>query len=283
MRLGDGISLIKQTINNFFSDEVMTGAAALAFYSALSLAPLVLLFVSVAGMLGNNAQAAIVQQFGALVGPEGGRAISLIVSSADRDKATGSLASIVSLSVLIFSASAVFGQLQTVLNKIFRVQPKPGLGVMAWLISRLFSIGILFALGFVMLVSLIISSVLTMISPQGEGPLWNIVNVLASTTVFSLFFAVVYKQLPDVKIAWRDTWIGALLTASLFSFGKFLIGLYLGSSAIGSAYGAAGSLIVLLVWVYYSSILIFFGAELTKSILIKYGRGIQPDHYAHIK
>ncbi len=273
-------TIAKRSINDFINHDALTDAAALAFYSALSLAPLVLLSVTIAGLLGSTDQNAIIKEFSSLVGPKGGEAISMIIKSAKSEEETGFISSIISLVVLAFSASAVFAQLQTVLNKIFGVKAKPNLGIWGWLRKRFFSMGIIFALAFVMLVSLIISTWLTLIFPNSEGIFWILLNFAISLGVFSLFFAAIFKYLPDVEMVWRDTFIGSVLTAILFSLGKSGIGIYLGNSAVGSAYGAAGSLIVLLVWVYYSSLIIFFGAELTQVFTDIYGQGIKANNYS---
>ncbi len=270
--------LLKEVFSNFVSNDSISAAAALSFYTALSLAPLVLFFVSLTGMAGFQTQEAIISEFEKLSGKEGGLVAEMIISNADKSKSASRIGSIISLLVLAFSASAVFAELQGALNKTFNVISKPNLGVINWLRKRLFSLGILVSLGFVMLVSLVASAVISALF--AEQNILIAAHGMASLVVFVLFFAVIFKYLPDTYIAWKDVWIGALLTATFFSLGRSAIGFYLGNSAIGSAYGAAGSIIVFLAWVYYSCIILLFGAELTEGIARNYGSGVRPGQYS---
>lgn len=258
-------NITKDAVDGFISDDIMTASAALAFYSALALAPLILLFVSVTGILGYQSQDVLIHEFDKLTGEQGGKAIEMIISSADKNEESGLFATIASLAVLAFSASAVFGQLQVVLNLIFDAKPQDAGGVVEWLRRRVFSIGILFSIGFLMIVSLILSAGLSAFL-TGEGLGWSLLQLLVSFSLFTLVFALIFKFLPDVEVPWHFIWTGAALTSVLFSIGHTGISLYLGKSAVGSAYGAAGSLIVALVWVYYSSIILFFGAQITNSM-----------------
>jgi membrane protein len=265
----------KSAVNDFISDDIITSAAALGFYSALALAPLVLLFITLTGYLGYNSQATLINEFNKLTGAQGGKAIEMIISNADKNNNAGMVATIIGLVVLAFSASAVFGHIQVVLNHIFRVAPAPGGGIKAWLHKRLFSMGMVFSVGFLMIVSLIFSAGLSAVF-SGEGLFWTVIQLLSSIIIFSLLFACIFKYMPDIKISWKDVLRGAVFTAVLFSAGHSAISFYLGRSALGSAYGAAGSLIVSLVWVYYSSSIVFFGAEFTKSFAKICGRGVEP-------
>lgn len=271
--------MTRQTIDDFSEDDCLSLAGALAFYTALSLAPLLVILLRIASMLGESTQQRLVEQIQGLVGPQAGEAIQNIIASANQQPAWGSVAGIISLIVLIFSATGVFAQLQASLDAIWDVEAKPSEGVWGWLRKRLLSAGMIIALAFVMLVSLCISAVIAALMPSG-GLLWDGLNFVVSIGVFLLLFAIIFRYLPDVSVQWRDVWMGALVTAVLFAVGKTAIGIYLGKSSVGSAYGAAGSLLVLLVWVYYSSLLVFLGAEFTQ-VQAKVRRSpIQPDAHA---
>jgi membrane protein len=178
--------------------------------------------------------------------------------------------------MLLFSASGVFAQLQSTMNKVWNVTPKPQNAIWDWLRKRLLSMGMVLSVAFILLASLVISAVIGMVLP-GTGTLWNLVTAGVSMLVFIVLFAMIFKFLPDVQIAWRDVWVGAVLTAVLFTVGKYAIGVYIGNSAVASSYGTAGSLIALLVWVYYSAVIVLFGAELTQVYATRYGSGIQPE------
>ena len=199
-----------------------------------------------------------------------------------------SAASIISIIVLLIGASGVFAQLQDALNTVWNVKAKPKGGIWLFIRKRLLSFGMVLVIGFLLLVSLIVSAVLAGISKleisplPGFTPLWQFLNFGVSFGFISLLFALIYKYLPDAKIRWKDVWVGAIITALLFSLGKYLIGLYLGRGSFGSAYGAAGSLIVFLAWVFYSAQILLFGAEFTQVYARKYGRQIRPNKHSEI-
>lgn len=193
---------VRDAISNFLADDAMTSGAGLAFYSSLSLAPLILLFVSLAGFIGNGTQEALVNQFSELVGSDGAQAIKMIIDSAQKDNENGVFGSLVSIGILILSASAIFVQFQEVLNRIFKVEENPGMQLKTWIRRRLFSIGMLFTFGFFLHVSLIVSTLLQLASFQGEGLLWELLNFTISILVFSAFFAVVYKYFPSIRMDW---------------------------------------------------------------------------------
>lgn len=238
-------------------------AAALAFYTALSLAPLLIITLSIMALMGQDSQKLLIEQVQNLMGGQAAAAInSVIVSAADRPN-TGTLAGIFGVITLLFTASGVFAQLQIALNTIFEVQAKASDGVWVWLRKRLLSMGMVLTLGFLTIVSLVASTALAFIFSQ-QGSLWSVVNSLITIGVFTLMFGVIYMYLPDRKLDWRSAFLGGLVTSVLFALGKGLIGMYIGKSALGSAYGAAGSLMVLLVWVYYSAAIVFLGAEVMK-------------------
>jgi len=258
--------------------------AALAYYTVFSLAPLLVLSIAVAGfVLGQEAaQGQIFDQVRMLIGDEGARAIQDMVLSANAKPTTGLFATIIGVITLLVGASGIFGQLQTSLNIIWGVQPKPGRGLAGMVRDRFLSFGFILVVCFLLLVSLLLSAAITFVATWvggvavGTEILAHIVNVVLSLGIITLLFALIFKYLPDARIAWRDVWIGAFLTAFLFGLGKFALGLYLGASTVSSSFGAAGSLIVLLVWVYYSAQILFFGAEFTQVYANRLGNHVRP-------
>lgn len=190
--------------------------------------------------------------------------------------------------LLLIGASGVFAQLQQALNIVWNVQAKPNKGIGEFIRKRLLSFGMVLVIGFLLLVSLILSAILSGIGKleinlfSGLTPIWQLLNFAISFGFISLLFALIYKYLPDVKTRWKDVWVGATITALLFTLGKFLIGIYLGRGSLGSAYGAAGSLIIFLAWVFYSAQILLFGAEFTQVYARKYGRTIRPDSHAEL-
>ena len=280
--------MTKRAVSDFFEDDAMTYAASLAFYTALSLAPLLLLLITIGGFLGESTQQDLITQLEQMVGGKAAEGIEMIIDNAQQNPQQSTWALVVSLAVLLFSASGVFAQLQAALNHIWDVKPKPGAGVWGWIRKRLLSIGMIFAILFILLVSLVLSAAIGAIlqamglSTSGGNADWigRIITFIISLLVFIVLFALIYKYLPDVRIEWRYVWTGAIFTAVLFAVGKLLIGLYLSTAGVGSSYGAAGSLIALLVWVYYSSLILFFGAELTQAYAHMQGASLLPDRHA---
>ena len=270
---------LKETISEFMADDATTLGGALAFYSALSLAPLLMLMITIAGLvLSVEQQQEIIEQIQITVGSRAGEVIGSIVESARQNKGGGSIAAVIGIATLILGATAVFAQLQYSMNRIWGVEHKPGGGVWAWIRKRLLSLMMICVIGGLLIASVVISTAVS--GMVGQGMVGQVVDVIASVAVFTLLFATIFKVLPDVKIDWRTTWLGAAITAVLFVAGKFALGMYLSYGGVGSAYGAAGSLIALLVWVYYSSLIIFFGAEMTQVYAAHVGAGIQPDEHA---
>jgi membrane protein len=244
--------------------------AALAFYTAFSIARLLLVALNIAGLFYEGDSLSYVHgHITALVGNNAATVLTSAIQSI-RSSERGTLAGIVSIVMLLIGASSVFGQLQTVLNRIWGVQPKPGRFWQDLFKQRLFSFAMVIGVSFVLLVSLILSAVLAIITDYfsyllpGAGIIWQVLDVGVSFFIIAFLFALIFKVVPDVSINWRDVWLGALITALLFVSGKTAIAYYLGRSGVESAYGAAGSLLVLLAWVYYSSQILFFGAEFTK-------------------
>jgi membrane protein len=261
---------LQQTFWAWNGHEAPRLGAALSFYTMLSLAPLVILVVAIASLLFGHsaAQSEILGQVQLIMGVEGAKAVASVIERGERP--TGAFASVIGVITLLVGASGAFSELQSALNKIWDVQPKQGSSVaslISLIRSRLFSFGMVLAVGFLLLVSLVITAGLAVVGrffggilPMPE-PLLHTVNFAISFAGISALFALIFKYVPDARIKWRDVWEGAIATALLFTIGKSLIGLYLGKAAVGSAYGAAGSLIVVIVWVYYSAMIFFFGAE----------------------
>ena len=285
VKLSAPFGFLRKVLGEFGEDGAVTLAASLAYYTALSMAPLVLLVLRVAAFFGPQGQRDLVEQITALIGPQGGDAVQLVIESSRSEPVAGNVAGSLSVLMLIFGASAVFSELQHALNTIWDVRSRPKSGVWGWIRKRLLSMGILLAVLFLLLVSTVVSALLAL-GPRATadlpgGPaLWSVVHVVFSIAVFSALFALMFRYLPDVRIQWRDVWLGAFATAVLFALGKLAVGFYLGRSSVGSAYGAAGSLVVLLVWTYYSALIFFFGAEWTQVWARAHGRGIQPNRYA---
>ena len=271
--------LVRDTFFQWSENNPFQLAAALAYYTLFSMAPLLLIAIAVAGLVfGREAsQNQIIGVIEDLVGVQSAEAIQAIIESAGQRPDSGFFATAAGMILLLLGAGGVVGQLQDSLNTIWRVVPKTGRGILGFLHDRLISYSMVLSVGFLLLVSLVISAVLSAVS----GILGGFLSIDAATAhsldlvvsfgFITLLFAVIYKFVPDVRIAWSDVWIGAATTSLLFSVGKFLIGFYLGHSTVTSIYGAAGSLVTLLLWVYYSSLMFFFGAELTQVYATRYG------------
>jgi membrane protein len=257
----------KEAASEFFNDDAMTLAAALALYTVIALAPLVTVMLTVGGMaFGDRAADEFVRQTERLVGASGGEAIRGIVENSDQP-AAGALQAIIGFIVLLVSASAVFAQLQASLNRVWNVVQKPGLGILHMIRTRLFSMALVASLGFLLMVSLGVSAALSALgsyfqtlAPQMEALLY-VVNFVVSVGVTTVLFTAVFKYIPDVEISWGDVWVGGFMTALLFNIGQIGLGIYLGNSSTAAAYGAAGSFMVLILWLYYSTLILFFGAE----------------------
>jgi len=280
---GDAMyQLLKDTALGFIDDEALSRGAAIAFYTVTSLAPVLLVVIAIAGLVFGQeaAQGAILDQLSGLMGRQAADVLQAALASAST-KSSGIVATIVGLVTLLATASGVFGEMQTALNRIWRAGPKSG--TLSRLVrARAASLGLVAALGFLLAVSLVASAGLTALGasinarlPFGEAIL-SIVNFAVSLALLSVLFAAIYKVLPDRPIEWRDVTVGAVMTALLFTLGKTLIGWYLGSSAVASSYGAAGGLIVLFFWVYYSTQVFLVGAEFTKAYATSRGRGPAP-------
>ena len=263
--------LLKSTVLAFVEDEALSRGAAIAFYTVTSIAPILLIVVAVAGLVFGReaAQGAITAQLGGLMGQQTADVLQSAVASAG-EKSSGVLATTIGIVTLIATASGVFGEMQSALNAIWKAKPE-GTTVSRLIRARAASLGLVAALGFLLIVSLVVSAGLTAfgnyldsILPFGKVIL-SASNTVISVALISVLFAAIYKILPDRHLEWRDVIVGAVVTAILFTIGKSLIGWYIGSSAVASTYGAAGGLIVLLLWVYYSAQIFLLGAEFTKA------------------
>jgi membrane protein len=273
--------LVSQTFAEWQEDKASRLAAALSYYTVFSLPPLLVLSLAIAGILFDQqaAREQILAQVGRLVGDTGQEAIIEILNSAS-DPTLSSVASLLSIALLIFGASGVFTQLQDAMNTIWEVRPRPGRGIIGAIKDRFFSFTMVLSVGFLLMVSLILSTALAAAGKYVTGQfaelelLVRIINFVISLGGIALVFALIFKVIPDVEIAWRHVWLGALVTAGLFNIGKWAISLYLVQSAPQSSYGAAGSLIVVLLWVYYSAQIMFLGAEFTQVFANRFGGGI---------
>lgn len=270
---------LRNTIHGFNDDELMTRAAALAFYSALSFAPLMVLLLWLVASLAPTLQTRLLETLFELTGPQAAESAELVIRNAQSRPRIGNVAGLISLAVTLFGATAVFAQLQRALNRVWQVRPRPGRALRGWLLTRLHALGLLLTLAFLLIVSFASSVLIAMFVPGGTW-LWRAVEAVTSLVVFTLVFASIFKVLPDAVIAWRDTLVGAVLTALLFALGKLGIGLYLDHSSVGGAYGPAGAVIVLLVWVYYAATILLLGAELTQGAVEARGRAIRPRPHA---
>jgi membrane protein len=274
--------LLKETSRQWYGDNTFQLGAALAYYTIFSLAPVVVIAIAVAGLIFGEeaARGQISREIGHLAGPAVADAVEQTVRNA-ADTGMGGVAAIISVGVLIVGATTVFAQLQQALNTIWGVRPKEGRGLLGILKDRFWTFTIVLAIGFLLLVSLIVSAALSAAAAWLPGGAhlagidwWRVLNVIVSFTLVTLLFALIYKLLPDAEIAWRDVWVGAAVTSAMFAVGKYLIGLYLGQSGTVSAFGAAGSLVLILLWVYYSSQILLFGAEFTQVYANRKGKPI---------
>ena len=289
MRLKDLYQLAKESIQAWKVDEAPRLAAALAFYTILSLAPLLVIAVGIAGLVFGEqaAEGQIVGQIQGLIGPQGAEAVQGLIENANRPSG-GIAATIIGVITLLLGGMGVFNQLRGALNSIWEVSPPAVNGIKANLRRRVLPFVMVLGVGFLLLVSLVLSAALAAVGrvlstslPGGEI-FWRLANLVISVLVFAGLFALIFRFVPDVDIEWKDVGVGALVTSALFTLGQFAMGLYLGRSTFASAFGAAGSLVVLLVWVYYSAQILFLGAEFTEVYASKYGSLTEPIQDARI-
>jgi membrane protein len=278
--------LLKRTVHEFIEDDCPAMAAAIAYYTIFSLPPLLLVVITVtAPFFGQEAvQQELRQQIATLTGQETAREVQTLLDNASKTASTGWLG--LGLAALLFGATTAFAQLQAALNRAWEVKPDPAQGGFRnFLGKRLLSFGMVLAIGFLLLVSLALSAALSAFGewienylPGGiSGGLLQVMYYGVAFLIVTILFAAIFKFLPDAKIAWRDVGVGAVLTALLFVTGKFLMGFYIGKSDIGNTFGAAGSLALILLWTYYSSMVLLLGAEFTEIWAEAHGKGIEPE------
>ena len=286
MKLKSVWAHLKETINGFHQDRVLRLAAATAYYSVFSIGPLLVLIVGLAGVAfgEENVRKEVTVQAQSILGQKSANVISSMMTV--QRSGDSLIATIIGGVALLLGATGVFGQLQDSLNTIWGVTTKPGASLGAFIRDRFFSMAMVLGIGFLLLVSLVLSAALSAAGKYFSGlapgltVFWSVVDIAFSLLVITALFAMIFKVLPDVKIAWRDVWVGAGLTALLFTIGKFLLGLYLGKNSTVSAYGAAGSLVLILLWVYYSAQIMFFGAEFTRVYANRFGMKMEPKAHA---
>jgi membrane protein len=274
---GESWKLLKTSVLGFIEDDALSRGAAIAFYAVTSIAPILLIVVAIAGMAFGReaAQNAIIDQLSGLMGKQAAEVLQSALKSA-ADTTAGTWATLIGVATLIATASGVFGEMQAALNAIWKAKPQ-AMSVSRLVKARAASLGLVGALGFLLMVSLVVSAGLTAFSNYLDAVLpfgkliMSALNAVVSVGLISVLFAAIYKVLPDRSLEWRDVAVGAVATAILFTLGKSLIGWYLGSSAVASSYGAAGGLIVLLLWIYYSVQTFLLGAEFTKAFANRHG------------
>ncbi|MCC6456127.1 MAG: YihY family inner membrane protein [Caldilineaceae bacterium] len=276
-------TLLKETYQEWRDDKVPRLAAALSYYAAIAAAPLVVGIIAIAGFVfgTEQAKAQLVTQVGTLVSPQAAEMVGTIINSADQPD-VARVAGWLSLITLLWGASNIFAQLQDSLDTIWGVELRPDLGLMRKAMHRLLPLLMVLGIGVLLLVAVIASSVLSALGTfmpdllPGMTFIWQVINFLVSAAVMTFLFALIFKVLPDVEFAWRDVWLGAALTSLLFVVGQFVLGWYLGRQSGSSLYGAAGSLVVFLLWLYYSAQIFLFGAEFTQVYATRYGQGVRP-------
>lgn len=287
MKARDLFQLLKDSVSAWSVDKASRLAAALSYYTVFSIAPLLVIVIAVAGqVLGEEAvRGEIVAQIGDTVGQDTAEFIQTLVANA-REPSSGTIATVIGVVTLILGATGVFGQLQGALDTIWRVEPAPGRGIIGAIQDRFLGFAMVLGIGFLLMVAFVASTVISAAStflgeqlPIPAGWL-SVLDFALSFAVITVLFAFIFKILPRVSVAWRDVWLGAAVTSALFNVGKLLIGWYLGTSGAGSAFGAAGSLIVLLLWVYYSAQIFLLGAEFTKVYANRYGSHLKPEEGA---
>lgn len=288
MRIVEGLKsfwgLLKETFTKWNEREPFNNSIIIAYYTIFSLPGLLVIIINVAGYFYDKKEVTseITGQVEAMIGGDTASDVQAIVDRASETKGTV-ISSILGIATLLFGATGVFYQLQQILNKMWEVKPKPKQKILKLIRDRVFSFGLILAVGFLLLVSLVISAGLSAVSEWVSGyisdsltVMFRIADFIVSLGVITLLFASIYKFLPDAKISWKDVWIGALMTSVLFIIAKFALGLYFGKSDPGSTYGAAGSVILIMLWVSYAGIILLFGAEFTQVYANRYGKKVQP-------
>ncbi len=280
--------VLKNSFKGFGDDKVTKMSGSLAYYTVFSMAPLLIMIISLAGIfLGREAvEGKIYGQLAGFVGADTAAQLQEIIKNASL-AGKSKIAAIIGGITLLIGATTVFAEIQDSINTIWGLKPKPKKGWLKLIQNRFLSFSVIASLGFLLLVSLGVTALIEGLSerlranfPEVTVVVFYIINLVLTLIVVTSIFAVIFKVLPDANIKWRDVWSGAIATAVLFILGKFAISFYISKSEVGSTYGAAGSLVVLLLWIYYSSIILYFGAEFTKAYALKYGSEIHPSKYA---
>ncbi len=289
IRMGEAFQLVKKSAKDFSEDDCPRMAAALAYYTVFALPPMLILIMMLVGAFVSRetVQDALSGQMGSMLGADGAKTVGTMVNQS-KQPGGGAIGTIMGIAALVLGATGAFMQLQAALNTAWEVKPDPKAGgIKNFVFKRLLSVGMVLSIAFLLLVSLALSAALTAVGgavgaliPGASAVVIGILQTLVSLVVVTLLFAAIFKVLPDARIAWRDVWVGALVTAVLFEVGKWGIGLYLGHSNPGKAYGAAGSLAVILVWIYYTSMIVLFGAEFTETWATEKGSGVEPEEGA---
>jgi membrane protein len=279
MQLSRLASILRKTIGGVGDDALLTRAAAIAFYSALSFAPLIVLLLWLLAALRPEWQQQLTDGLAGILGEKAAGAITLVLQNAKSRPTLGNVAGVVGLLITLFSASVVFAQLQGALNVIWDVQARPGKAITAWLWARARAIALVVGFALLLIGSFVISALIRIFVPTDSWA-WSVVEWVITLLVFIAAFGAMYRVLPDARIAWMDAWRGALLTTVLFIAGKYAIDVYIRHASVGGAYGPAGVLVVLLTWVYYASIIVLAGAELTHGLALARGRKPPPEPQA---
>jgi len=287
-RLGKYFTLLKKAAIAFVEDNALKLSASLSYYMVFALGPIIMMVISLAGSIFNrqDVQAKVYGEMGKLLGPEAAQQIEAIIRNT-QNPSDSTAGTIIAAVALFFGATGVFGEIQDSINYIWSVKAKPKKGWLRFLINRLLSFSIIISMGFILLVALMINTLMNLLSDrleklfsEGTVYIFYTVNQLLIFVVITLLFAAIFKVLPDAKIKWKDAFVGAGFTAVLFLAGKFVIGYYLAKTNIGIVYGTAASIIFILLWVYYSSVILYFGAEFTRMYAIMMGSGVVPDKTA---
>ncbi|MFO7915407.1 MAG: YihY/virulence factor BrkB family protein [Candidatus Krumholzibacteriales bacterium] len=267
---------LKKAALDIFEDDIFTLAGAVAFFATLSIAPLMVLLLSVTGLFSASFHQEMVAELELLLGPAALRIMDVVLTNIEQQKLAGKISAIISIATLIFSSTAVFVQLQKAMNRIWGVKPRPDRAVKNWLKKRLVSLIIILGMGLLLILSVLLKTALNLVFGD-MGNLMNVLSTLGTIIIYIILFGSMLIYVPNAKLAWKDIGFGAVVTALFFHAGKWAIGRYLSFSGIGSAYGAAGTLVVGLLWVYYSTLVIFLGTELAKAYAHRHGTVIKPD------
>ena len=276
VRPGEMLGLARRSVKGWVDDGAASMGAALAFYTMFSMGPLLVMVIMITGLVigKEEAETLLMTQLSGLLGDAGAEGVKSVLDAADT-KEGGIIATVISAFTLLLGATTVFAELQTDLDRIWKVTKKKAAGIWGFLRARLLSFGLVVSIGFLLLVSLVVSASIAYVGEHmfsgGATIVMRVLELAASLGVLTVLFAIIYKMLPSRRIPWSDVWVGAFVTALLFSIGKYLIGLYLGKSAAASQFGAAGTIIVAIFWVYYSAQIFFLGAEFTKEYSMSHG------------